>query len=356
MAATKRAATNKAASAKNKTSARKKPVARKNAAGKARTPQRKTGAPRKSDVAQKSRFTGKKPAPAVSKKKAEQPMMKALRAEHRHIASVMQLFADQLQAIEEGQLVDTHVVYEIMDYMVSWPDRYHHPREDLIYGRVAEIDVAAADEVDTLQRDHDRAAKRGRELLRDIERWRQGETSGAEIARSGRAYIDHMYEHMNVEEKVVFPHIESILTVQDWRELVQDDQLRAVADPVFGTRVQREFRNMARKLRRNVRRGVERGTMVEWIGIEAVMESLEVMSMAYESVRDVANDHLRAALDDSRDLFRESPLSAPLLCAANNTKLTFRLLGDVADIYRDTFEDLSRVNQERKDRIRLLNR
>ena len=67
--------------------------------------------------------------------------MKALRAEHRHIATVMQLFADQLKAIESGELVDTHVVYEIMDYMVTWPDRYHHPREDLIYGRVAELDA-----------------------------------------------------------------------------------------------------------------------------------------------------------------------------------------------------------------------
>ena len=85
--------------------------------------------------------------------------MKALRAEHRHIATVMQLFADQLKAIESGELVDTHVVYEIMDYMVTWPDRYHHPREDLIYGRVAELDRKAADEVDTLQRDHDHTAK-----------------------------------------------------------------------------------------------------------------------------------------------------------------------------------------------------
>jgi len=266
------------------------------------------------------------------------------------------LFADQLKSIEEGQLVDTHVVYEIMDYMVTWPDRYHHPREDLIYGRVAEIDTRAADEVDTLQRDHDRTAVRGREILKDIERWREGEVSGSVVAKSGRAYIDHMYEHMNIEEKVVFPHIESILTLQDWRELAEDDELQAVADPVFGTRVQREFRNMTRKLRRNVRRGVERGTMVEWIGIEALMESLEVVSMAYENARDTTSDHLRAALDDSRDMFKESPLSAPVRCAANNAKLTLRLLGDVAEIARDTFDDLSRVNQERKDRVHLLDR
>ena len=31
-------------------------------------------------------------------------------------------------------------------------------------------------------------------------------------------------------------------------------------------------------------------------------------------------------------------------------------LGDVVDISRDTLDDLSRVNQERKDRVRLLDR
>ena len=289
-------------------------------------------------------------------KRAEQPMMKALRAEHRHMATVMNLFAEQLDAIDAGELVDTHVVYEIMDYMVSWPDRYHHPREDLIYGRVAEMDSAAADEVDTLQRDHDTNAQRGREVLREIERWREGEVSGAAVVKAGRAYIDHMYEHMNLEEKLIFPHIESILRIEDWRELAEDDQLRPVADPVFGPRVQREYRNLARKLRRNVRRGVERGTMMEWISLEALMESLEVMSMALDSARSSAGDHLRAALDDSRDMFRDSPLTAPFMCAVNNTKLTVRLLEDVAEISRDTLDDLTRVNQERRDRMRLLDR
>mgnify|MGYP001826603734 CR=1 FL=1 len=359
MAANAKAAAKKkpAASKKKSTAARKKPAARKATVKKApvkKAPAKKGTGKGKSEsgYSDKSHWQKRKPA----KKVAEQPMMKALRAEHRHIATVMQLFADQLKAIEEGQLVDTHVVYEIMDYMVTWPDRYHHPREDLIYGRVAELDSKAADEVDTLQRDHDRTAVRGREVLKDIEGWRDGEVSGAVLVKRGREYIDHMYEHMNVEEKVVFPHIESVLTLEDWRELAEDDHLRAVADPVFGPRVQREFRNMTRKLRRNVRRTVERGTMVEWIGIEALMESLEVMSMAYESARNSTSDHVRAAWEDCQDMFRESPLTAPFQCAANNAKLTLKLLEDVAEISRDTFDDLSRVNQERKDRVRLLDR
>jgi len=358
------------ATAKKPTAAKKKAAKRKSRpAVKKMTPNAKklaatgkaggnsSGARAKSTVGYGDRpiVAGKSPTIA-SKRAAEVPLMKALRAEHRHMATVMQLFSEQLSAIEGGELVDTHVVYEIMDYMVTWPDRFHHPREDLIYARVAEVDARIADDVDSLQRDHDQTGERGRSVLRDIERWRRGEVSGTAVVKSGRVYIDHIYEHMNLEEKLVFPRIEATLTLQDWRELAENDELRAVGDSVFGPRVQREFRNMTRKLRRNLRRSVERGTLVQWIGVEALMESLEVVSIAYESARDTATEHARTALQDSLKLFREAPLSAPLRVVANNARATFRLLGEVAEISRETLQDLSRVNQERMDRVRLMDR
>lgn len=301
--------------------------------------------------------TARKPAASGrSVRKTEPPLMKALRAEHRHMSTVMQLFAAQLDAIEAGELVDPHVVYEIMHYMVSWPDRFHHPREDLIYARVAELDPGSADDVDTLQRDHDSTAKRGRAVLGDIERWRAGSVDGTAVIKAGRTYIDHIYEHMNVEEKLVFPRIEEVLSLDDWRDLAEDDELKAVSRSVFGPQVQREFRNLARKLRRNLRRGVERGTLMEWVGIEAFMESLEVVSIAYDSTLDFTSHSVRLAARDALGYFQESPLKAPLRCVANNTRVAFRLLDEVAKISRETLEDLARVNQERKDRVRLLNR
>ena len=333
--------------AKVKAAAQRKSAARKKTAPRRSPPASAAARP----LAAGKNNTSRKPAIKV-----EQPLMKALWAEHRHMATVMQLFSEQLKAIEGGELVDTHVVYEIMDYMVTWPDRFHHPREDLIYARVAEVDTRTVDDVDGLQRDHDHTAKRGRQLLQEIERWRLGEVSGTVVVKSGRVYIDHIYEHMNLEEKLVFPRIEAALTLQDWRELAEDDELRAVAHSVFGPLVQREFRNMTRKLRRSLRRSVERGALVEWIGVEALMESLEVVSIAYESARDIATEHARTALQDSLVLFREAPLSAPLRCLANNTRVTFRLLGELAEISSETVQDLSRVNQERKDRVRLMDR
>lgn len=293
---------------------------------------------------------------APGPKGVEQPMMAALRAEHRHMATVMELMASQLDAIERGDLVDTHVLYETMFYMVTWPDQFHHPREDLIYGRVAELDASAADNVDSLQREHDGMAKRGERLLEDIEGWREGRVGGGTVVKKGRDYIQRTYRHMNSEEKLVFPQIESVLTIEDWRELAEDDQLKPVGDPVFGTRVQREFRNMARKLRRGVRRSVERGTLAEWVGIEALMESYEVLSMAAGNGRSLTGDHVRTAWKESLDIIREKPLTAPLRCAINNTRISVSLLGELLDVSRDVAADLSRVNQERKDRLRLMDR
>ena len=348
--------------AKPTAKAKKKPKAKAKAKPKAKAsakpkpkPKPKPKAKPKAKASVKRKAEVKQPT-SVSRKPVEQPLMQALRAEHRHMGTVMQLFADQLDAIAAGELVDTHVVYEIMYYMVTWPDRFHHPREDLIYARVAELKPSAADDVDTLQRDHDHTAKIGRGVLQDIERWRLGEVSGAVVVNSGRYYVEHIYEHMKVEEKVVFPCIEEALSLQDWRDLAEDDQLEAVASAVFGPQVQRQFRNMTRKLRRSLRRSVERGTMVEWMGVEAFMESVEVVSIAMESARDTTGESVRGAFNDSLKYFRQTPLSAPLRCFANNTRITLRLLGEVVDISRETLDDLSRVNQERKDRIRLMDR
>lgn len=332
-----------------------KTAAKKSAPGK-KTPAKKSAVKKGGDGYSRAAMEAAKRAGTPQARTSEQPLMKALRAEHRHMATVMQLFLDQLQALDEGQTVDAHVLYEIMEYMVSWPDRYHHPREDLIYSRVAELSPKAADEVDTLQRDHDKTAENGNKLLLDIQAWRDGTQPAAKLVKAGRAYVDHIYEHMNVEEKVVFPHIESVLTLEDWRELADDDRLQAVSLPVFGPRVQREFRALARRLRRRVRRSVERGAMIEWIGVEALMESLEVLTLAYDSARSSTSEHVRTAVDEGKELFEGSLLVAPVLCVFNNTRLGIALAQDMLAISRDTMEDLLQVNRDRRSRVGQLDR
>ena len=84
------------------------------------------------------------------------------------------------------------------------------------------------------------------------------------------------------------------------------------------------------------------------------MESLDVVSMAWDSTRGTAREHARLAWDEGVDLFRKSILTAPVRCAANNARLGLHLAQEVSEISRDALGDLSRVNKERRERVRLM--
>jgi len=286
----------------------------------------------------------------------EAPMLAALRAEHRHLASALALLSDHLGAVERGEPVNTHVIYETMEYMVTWVDRHHHAREDIIYDYAAEVDSGLRDDRRSLEHEHDLMARHGRDLLQCVERWRAGEVGGAELVRLGRDYVQRSYAHMAREESDIFPVIDAVLTPQDWRELAADEQLQPRRDPVFGRRVSRDFRNMARKLRRRLRRGVERRAVADWVGIEALLEGVEVLTMASQNGRVVTRDQLLTGLRESTYIVLDSPLKAPLLCTANNTRLTLEWLDEMRGIYRDAAVDLLRIDRERRDRLRLLRR
>ncbi|MFK7829660.1 MAG: hemerythrin domain-containing protein [Congregibacter sp.] len=286
----------------------------------------------------------------------EAPMLASLRAEHRHIASVLALLSDHLNAIERSELVDPHVIREIMNYMVTWLDRNHHPREDLIYSYAADLNEGIAESRRVLETEHDRMARNGKALLQMIDDWRTGEAGGTELVRRGREYVQNSYAHMSFEEQEVFPAIDAQLERSDWLELSADDQLKPIGDPVFGRRVQREFRSMARKLRRNLRRGVERRAVAEWVGIESLLEAYEVVSMAVQSGRGITRDQLLASVRESSYIVLDKPLRSPFICAVNNARLSLEWFEEMQAVYRDAGADLLRVNRERRDRLRLLRR
>jgi hypothetical protein len=161
---------------------------------------------------------------------------------------------------------------------------------------------------------------------------------------------------MSIEEQEIFPAIDAVMTRDNWRELAADDQLKPTRDPVFGRRVQREFRNMARKLRRSLRRGVEHRAVAEWVGIESLFEAYEVLSMAMQSSRTLTREQFMAGLREAGYIALDTPLRAPLFVGVNNARLTLEWLDEMQGIYRDAAVDILRVNRERKDRLRLLRR
>jgi len=295
--------------------------------------------------------------PRRSRKKvdaAASPMMATLYAEHRHMATMLKLLEKQLDLIESDGAVDAHVVYESMHYMTQYPDRFHHPREDVIFQRAAQLSAELADDVDAMQRDHDRMAISGTDALQAISQWRAGQCDAQSVVKTGRAYIADLFRHMKTEEQQVFPRIEATLTSDDWRELSEDDTLLPAPDPVFGARVDREFRNVARSARRAMRNGVENAVMTEWLGLETLMESLEVLSIARDHSRSSTREHLRETSEQCKEIVSAGLMQAPLKCAACTLRQYGSWLSEHAAITRDTLGDIGTVRDRFRTQLRVL--
>lgn len=169
-----------------------------------------------------------------------------LRREHANMASLLKTLEWQVAQFERGGRPDYDVISSTVDYFLSFPDLYHHPKEDKVFARLQERAPAAAERVGDLRREHEALAIRTRELAAGV-RAILGE---AQVPRDSfvnwaKAFLELQWQHMNKEEELFFPLALEHLTPSDWAALEQE--MTDQEDPLFGERVGERYevlRNM----------------------------------------------------------------------------------------------------------------
>jgi hemerythrin-like domain-containing protein len=168
-------------------------------------------------------------------------VIRQLNKDHINIARLLDILEGQLNVLSEGGNPDYVLMTDIMQYMTNYPDLFHHPKEDVLFNRMAERDAGAVAALQDLQDKHVVLAELGArfsESLRAVlsEFMAERET----FEGQGREYIATLRQHMDVEEGKVFPAAGKLLNEEDWR--VIDSGVDAMEDPLFGTVVQDEYR------------------------------------------------------------------------------------------------------------------
>jgi hemerythrin-like domain-containing protein len=157
----------------------------------------------------------------------------ALTCDHANIAKILELLESEILAIEVGKTPDYPLLQDIMCYMNQYPDRFHHPREELVLEKLVARDPTARTAVEDALDQHISIGLAGREfdrLLRtsDVDSVHVREGIGA----AGFAYIRALRQHMLLEDKTLFPMATAALTNTDW--LSVDRAIDAIEDPLFG--------------------------------------------------------------------------------------------------------------------------
>jgi hemerythrin-like domain-containing protein len=167
-------------------------------------------------------------------------VMNRLQREHRNILKLLNALEHQLAIFDTTETPDYDVLAGIGEYFTGFPDRCHHPKEDLIFRKLRERDPEAAEIVGDLEAEHERIGTLARHFQEAVE----NVVSEVEVSREAfdavaQHFIKDQRRHLQMEEERFFPLALEKLTAEDWAEI--DARITDEDDPVFGAEASAEF-------------------------------------------------------------------------------------------------------------------
>lgn len=168
-------------------------------------------------------------------------------ADHVKFAHLLDLLDRELLAFHSGEQPDYVLLLDVVHYLRHYPDRFHHPREDVAFARLVERDPAMSLPVARRQQEHRVIAAGGDELLALL----QGIVEGTMVERSAveraaASYLVYYRHHLSAEEHYVMPRAGEVLAAEDWAAVA------AVAppspDPLFGDAADVRYRELRQRI------------------------------------------------------------------------------------------------------------
>lgn len=182
------------------------------------------------------------------------PTLQIIRSEHQALTAMLRsirlLLAEHRR---RNTLPDFSVLRAMLFYVDEFPEKLHHTKEStllfpLLRGQGSETNAV----LDKLDQDHARgeAAIRklehellGFEMMGDTE---QGPRRRERFEKAMDEYIDFYLSHMHVEETVVLPLAERLLSAAEWREL--DKAFKLNRDPIASYDTDGPYRSVFQKV------------------------------------------------------------------------------------------------------------
>ena len=170
-------------------------------------------------------------------------IIETLQQEHADMARLFNLIEREVNGPGHP---DCDLLHEIVEYCLTYPDQYHHPKEDLIYKALCVHDPGRAPAIDDLEAEHEELALLTREFATVIERARtaasDGKVEDEGLRPMARAFLEYYKRHMDLEESVFFPDAVETLSPEEWDQI--EAQVTDPTDPMFRDTVALSLRGL----------------------------------------------------------------------------------------------------------------
>jgi len=174
--------------------------------------------------------------------------IRAIKAEHRNMDKVMRVLDTEIKAYRELGDLDLELFLTIVEYIESYPDEIHHPKEErYIFSHIVERAPETADLVARLRREHEDLARLIKEIKVAAKRLALEEAQDKPaLAALVSEYTALMHEHMRCEEMELIPLLREKLDAAERAEI--DRQFAADRDPLESHEGRKRFGELLRRI------------------------------------------------------------------------------------------------------------
>jgi hemerythrin-like domain-containing protein len=176
-------------------------------------------------------------------------IIQILLEEHRNIDRLLLVLEHELEVFDRSEEPDYEILQAVIQYFQDYPENCHHPKEDLVFEKLKMRDPAAAERVGDAEAEHKIETERLRRLVEAVEEI----LAGREFLRQTfhdvvYDFIKHQRQHMDKEERLLFPAAVNGLRPDDWAEI--DARLSDRKDPLFNGVIETKFQALQRTILR----------------------------------------------------------------------------------------------------------
>lgn len=160
------------------------------------------------------------------------PTLQRIIAEHKVIAAMMDAMDAEITALETQGAFDIDLVRLILRYMAEYPDRFHHPKEEVLFDAAEAKDSSFAAMAATVRDEHNGLPGQTAHLAEMLSTLEIGQSMPlGDVLRALHDYVSKEREHMRRERDEVFPRLEALLTDEQWEDAEACAQ--QIDDPLF---------------------------------------------------------------------------------------------------------------------------
>ena len=131
------------------------------------------------------------------------PLAQRLHDDHRRLTQVLGVLEAQIDRLARAEEIDFDLMLDAMTYITEFPNRLHHPVEDVLFARLAAIDPTASDACQAQIAEHERLFHDSAAFYALLEAVQMDEATVMRdrLADAGREFIAAQRAHLLREER-----------------------------------------------------------------------------------------------------------------------------------------------------------